>query len=77
MEVNKQDKYVQEIVSHPSLSATVDKVNHALYVDSLGFFDIHKFIDNAQTMLYMGKTPLPIFTEDSQTKQDLATIYAL
>ena len=77
MEVNKQDKYAQKIVNHPDFVDAVEKVNIALKTSGLTFFDLYKYIDNAYCMVYLGKTPLPIFAETSAIRQALDSMYVL
>ena len=76
-DANKQDSYAQQIVNHPSFVDAVQKVNIALNTTGLGFFDLYKFIDNGYCMNYLGRTPNPIFSENSAIKQQLNTLYIL
>ncbi len=73
---NKRDPYIVNITKNPNFTKAIDAFSN--YVNqTVDFYTIYEYYDSAECLIYMGKQPLKIFTEDNDVAHDLAKIATL
>jgi hypothetical protein len=73
---NLRDAYNIKITEDENLVASIRALSEAVQ-ENLTFYDISDYTDNAISLTFLGRRPLPIFTENPQTARNLNTIMVL
>ena len=70
---NKRDPYIVSITKNPNFTKAIDALSSTVN-QNVDFYKVYEYYDNAECLIYMGKQPLKIFTDDNDVAHDLAKI---